>query len=420
MDLPSPTRIQQIFSEVIFPHLNSKSDLRLSPDLNHALAVRIAWASCELHNRLTHHFPITIATSHYRFSLKQLMQVAQGMLAFLAPSSCNSIVSSIFHSEQSSMTPFSMASSKTNAVSGFSQTEGSRADSIKHNDKMAPLCVEFESVTAALAVVGLWVHESSRVYSDRMVNSSDVLSFQRIIQDVVGRILAQDPFMSLISSTNIGASSSSTSVAIAFQRAMSTLASLVDIWIPFSYSAHAIQHSANTFVSTNTEETISWADATWAKGETGDYLPCYSVTALRLKLLHAMEMNNSINRKKMDLCLFEQAVRYVCRVCRILCLPRGHALLIGVGGSGRQSVVRLSAYIMEYEISCPQFQQDQDSFLQDIKHCILRAGQKGVRIILLLSETIMQNGQYLPELNDILSTGINFYYHILHIFYFFT
>ena len=55
--------------------------------------------------------------------------------------------------------------------------------------------------------------------------------------------------------------------------------------------------------------------------------------------------NDDPKLPKMDLVLFKDAIYHSARIYRVITLKRGHAFLVGVGGSGRHSVARLALYL---------------------------------------------------------------------------
>jgi len=61
------------------------------------------------------------------------------------------------------------------------------------------------------------------------------------------------------------------------------------------------------------------------------------------------EYNTNSPSKKMNLVLFDAAIEHVCKIFRIVTTEFGHALLIGVGGSGRKSLTELAVFLATFE-----------------------------------------------------------------------
>ncbi|XP_075415820.1 dynein axonemal heavy chain 17 [Tenrec ecaudatus] len=202
-----------------------------------------------------------------------------------------------------------------------------------------------------LDLVRLWLHEAERVYGDKMIDEKD--------QETLGRV---------------------------------TVASTKKYFDDLS--EELLFAKPNIFCH-------------FAQG-LGDpkYFPVFDVAQLNKFLVEVLDSYNEVNAV-MNLVLFEDAVAHICRINRILESPRGNALLVGVGGSGKQSLSRLAAYISSLDVF--QMTLKKGYGIPDLKLDLaaqyIKSAVKNVPSVFLMTDSQVAEEQFLVLINDLLASG---------------
>jgi len=100
-------------------------------------------------------------------------------------------------------------------------------------------------------------------------------------------------------------------------------------------------------------------------------------------------------------------MEHVCRVSRIIDQPSGNALLVGVGGSGKQSLTKLAAFILEMDVVriMPNATYGMNELRIDLETMYTKAGCAGASILFILTDSQITNEKFLVYINDMLSSG---------------
>ena len=208
------------------------------------------------------------------------------------------------------------------------------------------LGADVKELTAVSDIVRLWIHECNRVFADRFINDDDRGWFNKLI---VGQVKEQ----------------------------------------------------FNLEYSDLVTGRLLFGDYIVPGAEPRLYQFVKDVNKLQKTMEEYLDDYNAATTKKMNLSMFLDAIEHVSRICRVIRNPMGNALLLGVGGSGRQSLTRLSAFISDYKCHSIEIAKGygKNEWREDLKKCLKTAGLDNDPIVFLFTDTQIVKEFFMEDIN---------------------
>ncbi|RZC39341.1 MT, DHC N2, AAA 7, DHC N1 and/or AAA 9 domain containing protein [Asbolus verrucosus] len=208
-----------------------------------------------------------------------------------------------------------------------------------------------DAIKTQTDLIRLWMHEANRVYGDKLVEKRDLDTYNKLVVEAVKKNFEE------LDETDV------------FETPLIFCHFAEGMGDPKYFQIHEFSHLS--------------------------------------KLLHeALDGYNDLVAA-MNLVLFEDAMYHICRINRIMEAPRGNALLVGVGGSGKQSLTRLAAFISSFEVFQVQLKKgySMTDLKADLARLYLKSGLKSVGTVFLMTDAQVPKEIFLVAINDMLASG---------------
>ncbi|GAB5580480.1 dynein axonemal heavy chain 2 [Prionailurus iriomotensis] len=232
------------------------------------------------------------------------------------------------------------------------------------------------------SITRLWIHECFRVFSDRLVDAADLEAFVGIISDKLGSFFD-------LTLHNL-CPNKRPPVFGDFMREPKVYEDLTDL-AALKAAMETALREYNLSPAVVPMQLVLFREAIEHMATVGLFLDDEDVVSGR----------QGCARGGLA------ASASVTRIVRVIGQPRGNMLLVGIGGSGRQSLARLASCICEYatfQIEVSKHYRRQE-FREDIKRLYRQAGVELKPTSFLFVDTQIADESFLEDINNILSSG---------------